>query len=423
VIRLALTIAAKDVRLFLRDRAALAMSFALPVVLATIFGAAMTSTMGGGRPGRVDLAFEDLDRSAESRAFLDELRRSAALDVEERTEVRARVERGADPAAILVPAGFGEDVRAGRKPRLVLYRDPAREIELQIVTGSLVPVLMRAAGPGVAREMMRRGMEAMGFPAGMRAAAESMFDNAPPANGAAERANPFDFSKDGAAALGLEVEDVAGAPEAGAAGGRKAAVAAHAVAGIAVMMLLFGLTACGGTILEEAHSGTLQRVQLTPHAGAGVLLGKALFTMAVGLVQLVLLFAYGGLVFGVPVLRDPLSLAVHSLAVAAAAAGFGLLLAVLCRTQKQLEGLSTLLILTMSALGGSWFPLAIVPEWFRTIGHFTLNAWAMDGFHGILWYGKGLAGIGLEIAVLLAIAAGTGTAAWIGWRRRFESRA
>ena len=233
------------------------------------------------------------------------------------------------------------------------------------------------------------------------------------------RGNPFDLSKDGASALGLEVEDVAG----GAQAGRKAAAGAHAIAGIAVMMLLFGLTACGGTILEEADSGTLQRVQLTPGAGAAVLLGKALFTMSVGVAQLLLLFAYGGFVFDVPVLRDPAALAVHSAAVAAAAAGFGLLLAVLCRTRKQLEGLSTLLILTMSALGGSWFPLALVPEGFRTIGHFTLNAWAMDGFQGILWYGKGLGGIWLEIAVLVAIAAATGTAAWLGWRRRFERRA
>jgi ABC-2 type transport system permease protein len=72
---------------------------------------------------------------------------------------------------------------------------------------------------------------------------------------------------------------------------------------------------------------------------------------------------------------------------------------------------------------GFRLPLAIVPEWFRTMGHFTQNAWAMDGFQGILWYGKGRGGIWLEIAVLAGIAAATGAAAWIGWRRRFERRA
>lgn len=418
--RTALTVAAKDLRLFLRDRVALLMSFALPIVLATVFGAAMSSMMGDEPASRVEVHFEDLDGSPQSIALRAELGKCAALRIEDRTDVRARVQRGTAPAAILVPAGFGEDVAAGRKPRLVLYRDPSKEIEQQILAGNLVPVLMRAAGPAVAKEMMRRGMEAMGFPAGMREMAESMYDaRSQPAEGregAKAAGNPFDFGGGGAAALGLAVEDVAG----GADTSRKAAGGAHAIAGIAVMMLLFGLTACGGTILEEEQSGTLQRVRLTPNAGGAVLLGKMLFTVAVGLAQLVLLFAYGGLAFGVPVLRDPLALTVHSVAVACAAAGFGLLLAVLCRTRKQLEGLSTLLILTMSALGGSWFPLAIVPEWFRAIGHFTLNAWAMDGYQGILWYGKGLGGIAVEVLVLFGIALATGWLAWAGWKRRFE---
>jgi ABC-2 type transport system permease protein len=186
------------------------------------------------------------------------------------------------------------------------------------------------------------------------------------------------------------------------------------------MMLLFGLAACGGTILEEEAGGTLQRVRLTPTAGGAVLLGKLLFTVAVGLAQLVVLFAFGAAVFDVPILRSPLALVVHSLCVALAAAGFGLLLAVLCRSRKQLEGVSTLLILTMSALGGSWFPLAFVPAWFRTAGHCTLNAWAMDGYQGILWYGQGLAGVALADGVLLAIAALTLLLARQGWRRRFE---
>ncbi len=417
MLRTAWTVAAKDLRLFLRDKVALLMSFALPIVLATVFGAAMSSMMGDEPAGRVEVHFEDLDQSPQSKSLLTELQRCAALRIELRTDVRARVERGAAPAAILVPAGFGADVAAGRKPRIVLYRDPAKEIEQQILAGNLVPVLMRAAGPAVAKEMMKRGMESMGFPAGMREMAESMFDSrAVPAQAGESSKNPFDFDAGGAEALGLSVEDVAGGPNPS----RKAAGGSHAIAGIAVMMLLFGLSACGGTILEEELSGTLQRVRLTPNAGASVLLGKLVFTVVVGLAQLVVLFTYGGLVFDVPVLRDPLALVVHSIAVACAAAGFGLCLAVLCRTRKQLEGLSTLLILTMSAAGGSWFPLAIVPEWFRTVGHFTLNAWAMDGYQGIFWYGKDLAGIAVDVLVLFGIAAGTGWFAWIGWKRRFE---
>ena len=44
----------------------------------------------------------------------------------------------------------------------------------------------------------------------------------------------------------------------------------------------------------------------------------------------------------------------------------------------------------MSAVGGAWFPREILPEWFQTAGLVTPVAWAMDAFHGILWYGKGV---------------------------------
>lgn len=412
--RAAWTVALKDLALFLRDRVALAMSFALPIVLATVFASAMAGMSGDDSVGRVEVLVEDLDGTDASRALVAELTSSKALEVEVATDVRSRVSRGKAPAAVLVPSGYGADVAAGKKPRLVLYRDPAKEIEQQIVMGNLVRVLFKVAGPAIGRAMMTRGMEAMGFPAGMREAAERMAD-AQAADGAGAE-NPFDFADQGAESLGLEVEDVAGGKDSG----RLAAGKSHAIAGIAVMMLLFGLTACGGTILEEEQSGTLQRVRLTPNAGPSVLIGKMVFTMIVGMAQLVLLFVFGGLVFDVPVGRAPMALFVHSFAVAAAAAGFGLCLAVLCRTRKQLEGLSTLLILTMSALGGSWFPLIVAPEWFRTLGHFTLNAWAMDGYQGVLWYGKDLAGIATEVLVLLGIAAATGWVAWRGWHRRFE---
>jgi ABC-2 type transport system permease protein len=120
----------------------------------------------------------------------------------------------------------------------------------------------------------------------------------------------------------------------------------------------------------------------------------------------------------VPVLRAPAALLVLSAAVAAAATGFGVLFAVLCRTRKQLEGLSTIVILAMSAFGGSWWPLAITPEWYQKLAHFTLTAWAMDGYQGLFWYGKDLAGIALPIGVLLAIAGGTSGVAAVLWRRR-----
>jgi ABC-type multidrug transport system permease subunit len=211
--------------------------------------------------------------------------------------------------------------------------------------------------------------------------------------------------------LGLVSEDVAGKDSSGVA--RKAG-ASHAFAAMAVMMLLFSVAGAGGTLLQERTEGTLTRLQLTPAAGNAVLLGKLLSIGAIALAQLVVLFGYGALVFGVPVLDAPVALAVVSVAWAFLAVGIGLTFAVLCSSQKQLEGLSTIVILVMSAVGGAWFPREITPAWFRAVGSVTPVAWAMDAYHGVLWYGKGLLAtpelssvmpyVGLMIGVGLALA-------------------
>lgn len=447
----------KDLKLYFRDRTALLLSLLLPIFLATIFGSAM-GAMGGGDEGlsRVKLLVEDLDQSDESRALVSALEKSDGLRIKHEQNSRKRVSDGRAPAALLIPTGYGEDLRGGRKPQLKLFRDPSQTIEQQIIAGSLMPALVEAGGQDFARGMMRRGLNLVGFPAAFAPQADLIFDqtwsqihslalsgkpkDAPGAGHGSGRAGEadgvgaavrnkdtggrsgekekggFDFGEDLPRLLGIDTEDVAGGQDKS----QKTAGQAHAVSGIAVMMLLFGLAACGATLLEEQASGTLQRLQLVPSSGSAILLGKFLFCVVAGSIQLVVLFLFGSLVFSVPVFRDPLAVLCVSLAVACAATGLGLFLAVTCRTRKQLEGLSTLIILTMSALGGSWFPLIVAPEWYRRLGHFTLNAWAMDAYQGIFWYGKGLSGVWVEIAVLLAIGAVMSLLAVRGWKRRFE---
>ncbi|MDZ4774807.1 MAG: ABC transporter permease [Planctomycetota bacterium] len=408
MIRAAFTVARKDLALFLRDRTALLLTFALPVVLAMIFGAALGSMGGAEGMGRVVVLVEDLDGSTQSRALVAEIAKSSGIEVKATTGARARVADGKAVAALLIPNGYETDLNSGREARLVLYRDAARTVEQQVVAGSLAPILMKLAGKQIGRSMMRKSLAAIGMDEKVGVELEKTMGDS--------FADGGDLMSSMPKALGLEIEDVTGTDDPA----QKNAGKAHAVAGIAVMMLLFSLTAAGSTILDEEQQGTLQRLRLTPTASRALLLGKAIFTICVGLLQLVVLFAFGAIVFGLPVHKTLLALLVLSFAVASAATGLGLWLAVTCRSRKQLEGLSTLIILAMSALGGSWFPLMITPAWYQKLGHFTLNAWAMDGYHAILWYGKGLDGIVVEIGVLLAIALMLTLFALRGWNRRFE---
>jgi len=71
----------------------------------------------------------------------------------------------------------------------------------------------------------------------------------------------------------------------------------------------------------------------------------------------------------------------------------------------------------MGMLGGCMWPLDIVPGPLRVIGHFTPQAWAMDGFIGLIYDGEGVMGIAPQIGVLALYATALLTIATILLRR------
>jgi ABC-2 type transport system permease protein len=170
-----------------------------------------------------------------------------------------------------------------------------------------------------------------------------------------------------------------------------------------VMMLLFGLAACGATLLSEKEGGTLRRLLASPAPPSSILYGKFLYSFVVGCAQLVVMFAFGRVVYGLPVEKHLVGTAAFIAATATAATGFGVLLAVVGRSRKQVEGLSTLIILVMSAIGGSWFPQFIMPEWMQTVAGFTLTGWAMKGFQGLYYFGKPLLELWPQLALLFGL--------------------
>jgi ABC-2 type transport system permease protein len=87
---------------------------------------------------------------------------------------------------------------------------------------------------------------------------------------------------------------------------------------------------------------------------------------------------------------------------AVACSCFGLVLAALSRSRMQLVALSNLIILAMSALGGSMVPRFLLSETVQKFGLVTLNAWAIDGFMKVFWREEPIVNLWPQVAVLLA---------------------
>jgi len=174
-------------------------------------------------------------------------------------------------------------------------------------------------------------------------------------------------------------------------------------AGIAVMFLLFGAVGNAGSLLEEEETQTMERLMCSQLGMTRLLAGKWLLLWLVGIVQVTVMFAWAQLAFRVDLLGHLPGFALMTLVTAGAASSLALTLAALCRSRTQLNAVAVIVILCMSALGGSMVPRYVMSETMQQLGRVTFNAWALDGYTKVFWRDLPLKDLAPELAVLVPV--------------------
>ncbi|HEX6973530.1 MAG TPA: ABC transporter permease, partial [Vicinamibacterales bacterium] len=341
-----------------RDRVAQALTFLLPIVFFSIF-ASVFGRQGNAATAKVRVAVVDEDQSEVSQRIVQGLQNEKGLRARttanekgggpalDRASAERLVKSGDLPVAVVLPAGFGaafmESGFSGEGKPVQLLADVSDPIAPQMVQGLLQKVVMTAA-PDL---MMQGGINQFARHAGALTPEQQSAVNAWLPRLKEERASGGD-AKAGAMGVGVDVVDVMRTDN------QQGSLISFYAAGIGVMFLLFSAVGgAGGAMLDEAEAGTLERLLSTNIGMTGLLLGKWLFLALVGAAQLTVMFLWATVVFGVPLFSHLPGFVLMTAVTASAAAGLGLVLATLARTRAQLSGFSTILILTMSALGGS----------------------------------------------------------------------
>lgn len=189
------------------------------------------------------------------------------------------------------------------------------------------------------------------------------------------------------------------------------------VGGWALMFLLFSLTGAATSIFEEKNEGTLKRLLCMPVTQTQILWSKYIYSMLLGITQLLVMFIFSWALFDVQVFTNFGNLMIVIIASAAAAVSFGMLITSISKTYSQANGISTLLILVMSSLGGSWFPTSFLPDWMQVLSKGTLTYWSMEGFLQVLWRNSSFSGIATNVLILLTIALLINSYAFVRFRR------
>lgn len=155
------------------------------------------------------------------------------------------------------------------------------------------------------------------------------------------------------------------------------------VAGTSVMMLLFSVAGIGESLLNEKQEGMLKKLLCSPIPHSHILYGKMVFANIIAIIQLIIMFIFAWLVFGLDILPHLPSLVLMILVTAYACSGFGIVLASFARTRQQVQGFATMIVLVMSVIGGSMIPIFLMPEIIQKIAVVTVNYWSIQGFYDI----------------------------------------
>ena len=376
-----LTVLQISARRLLHNRAELALTFFVPIAFFSIFAIIFGGGLGSGSTPKIKVIAVDEVNSSVSQKIVTSLKDQSSLrfmlDDDPRTLSRGKAE---------------EMVRNGNATMAIVLRKDAEQLAADLLSDTSDQVASQVVSALVNRAIMMSEAEYQVSQLGV--AAGEVGQNAETASPSESDTNTSEISIEKSLRRNVEIIDVIGE-------GKNNPVVSMYASGIAVMFLLFGATGGGGALLEERENQTLDRLLSTQLSMDQLLLGKWFYMTAIGVLQVGVMFVWAQMVFEVDVLGHFDGFLMMTVVTALAASGFGLFLATLCKTRGQLNGLSVILILTMSALGGSMVPRYLMNEQLQQYGLWTFNAWALDGYNKVFWRDLPVASLAPQLGVLM----------------------
>jgi ABC-2 type transport system permease protein len=360
--------AAKETLHVQRDPRTLGLALVMPVVMLFLFGYGVSTDID-----HIPLAFADQDQSEASRALARAFDGSGEFQVVARpTPERAEaLLRGtAVVGALVVPRGYQQDLLLGRKAQVQLVVD--------------------GTDPVIGNQVLAKA-DAIARAESQRLAGATFAGLEPPLQVKVwTRYNP-----EGRSALYM----VPG-------------LSAFLLAVTAVM-----LTALA--IAGEWERGSMEQLFASPVGRLEIVLGKLLPYLALGLVELLLVVAFGALVFEVPIRGSLALLVLTGLVFLLGMLGQGLFISVVARNQlvaTQAGALSALLPSVI--LSGMIFPIENMPLALQAISRVIPARYLVHALRGILLKGNGLDVLWPDLLAMAVFALGILGLATARFKRR-----
>ncbi len=164
----------------------------------------------------------------------------------------------------------------------------------------------------------------------------------------------------------------------------------HNVPAWILFAMFFIVVSLAGNMVKERDDGSFTRLMFMPVPYSFYIASKVIVYLFVCLVQFVLMLIVG--VYIMPLLGFPslqighniTALFIVGLSSAMAAVGFGIFTGTFSRTYQQAAAFGALSVVILSAIGGIWIPVFMMPDAMKVISGISPLNWGIDGFYNVL---------------------------------------
>jgi ABC-2 type transport system permease protein len=319
-----------------------------PLVQVILFGYAATFEVFN-----VSTAVLDLDHSQESRELVSRFAGSGRFDVvriaQTPDEIRSAIDRSDATVAIVIQAGFAENLRKGQSAPAQIIVDGTNSNTALIALGYVNEIVATYA-QDMAQDLARRLHAAQPPPPQVKFEPRPWF-------------NP-DYNSRWFFVPGV----------------------------IATLTLVMVVNLTSFAIVREREVGTLEQIMVTPVRPIEFILGKTIPFFCVGLAMTALVAGAGTLWFQIPFVGNPLVLLLGTSLYLLSVLGIGLFISTICSTQQQAFATNFFVVNPLFTLSGFSFPISSMPQimqWLSTINPMS--------YYLVIIRGTFLKGVGLNV--------------------------
>ncbi|MGB6084008.1 ABC transporter permease [Moheibacter sp.] len=181
--------------------------------------------------------------------------------------------------------------------------------------------------------------------------------------------------------------------------------------------ILFGIffivVPLGINIVKEKNLGTIIRIRTSPVSYATIASGKIITYTLICLIQFVLMLLIARFIFpelGLIPFKPGGKLIPMTIVVifsSFAAIGLGILIGTIMKTQEQSAPFGAIFTIIISAIGGIWVPVYLMPEIMQKVAVFSPMNWGITAFYDIILRNGSLMDISKELLFLFLFFVGT----------------